>query len=164
MWSKTAVVCASSEASSSLQLAFDLVQKAPIGAVGDNLLRARLDEAHFLQPQCVEPDSIFGIVFAPFVGIFFQGLQQKVIPVSETAIGDVLRDTLGFAVAEIRCLQDGADRALGGNRVLVNEFPIADQHAAEILRPRTVQGRIDNDVTGGVASAVFLRVGRETEK
>src|SRR6185436_7259988 len=30
---------------SRLQLAFELVQKAPIGAVGDDLLRARFDEA-----------------------------------------------------------------------------------------------------------------------
>src|SRR6266446_2705582 len=32
-----------------LQLAFELVQEAPIGAVGDDLLRARLDEARFVQ-------------------------------------------------------------------------------------------------------------------
>jgi hypothetical protein len=43
-------------------------------------------------------------------------------------------------------------------------LPIAAEHAAEILRPRTVQGRIDNDVTGGVAGADFLRLGRETEE
>jgi len=96
-----------------------------------------------VQAQCPEPHCIFGVVFAPFVGIIFEGLQQRIVSICEPAIGDRLGDTLGFTVAKIRCLQDGADRALGGNRVLANEFPIADQHAAEILRPRTVQGRIE---------------------
>src|SRR5215469_12256563 len=33
---------------SCLQLAFDLVKKAPVRAIGDDLLRARLDQAHFV--------------------------------------------------------------------------------------------------------------------
>src|SRR2546423_10747671 len=52
---------------SPLQLAFELVEKTPVGVVGDDLLRARLDEAGLVQPQRVEPDSVLGVIFPPFV-------------------------------------------------------------------------------------------------
>src|SRR5438552_889736 len=52
---------------SRFQLAFELVQETPICAVGDDLLRARLDHAGFMQSQRVEPEAILGVVFAPFV-------------------------------------------------------------------------------------------------
>src|ERR1700746_173865 len=44
---------------SRLQLAFELVQKAPIRAVGDDLVRARLDQARLVQPQRVKPHRVF---------------------------------------------------------------------------------------------------------
>src|SRR5215469_5950533 len=49
--------------SSRLQLAFDLVEKAPIGAVGDDLLRARFYETRLAHAQRVEPQRILGVVF-----------------------------------------------------------------------------------------------------
>src|SRR6266478_6416619 len=52
---------------SRLHLAFELVQEAPIGALGDDLLRARLDEARFVQTQGIESDRVLGVVFPPFV-------------------------------------------------------------------------------------------------
>src|SRR5215472_2819019 len=52
---------------SRLQFAFERVEEAPIRTFGDDLLRARLDEAGFPQPQRVEPEGILGVVFAPFV-------------------------------------------------------------------------------------------------
>src|SRR6516162_4535169 len=48
-----------------LQLAFELVQEPPIGALGDDLLRARLDDSRFVQAQGIEPDGILGVVFPP---------------------------------------------------------------------------------------------------
>src|SRR5215471_193588 len=36
---------------SRLQLAFELVQEAPVGAIGNNLLRARLDQPGIAHPQ-----------------------------------------------------------------------------------------------------------------
>ena len=55
------------ETHSRLQLALELVQKAPIGVFGDDLLWSRFDEPHFVQPQSVKPDRVLGIVFPPFV-------------------------------------------------------------------------------------------------
>src|SRR3984893_4216777 len=52
---------------SHLQLAFELVEKAPIRAVGNDLLRTRFDETHFAHAQCVEPDRVLRVVFAPFI-------------------------------------------------------------------------------------------------
>src|SRR4029077_1844536 len=39
---------------SRLQLAFELVQETPIGAVGDDLVRARLDHAGLVQAQRIK--------------------------------------------------------------------------------------------------------------
>src|SRR5437899_2674385 len=52
---------------SSLQLALELVQETPIGAFGDDLIRARLDEAGVAQAQRIKAQGVFGVVFAPFV-------------------------------------------------------------------------------------------------
>src|SRR5271169_4075819 len=52
---------------SRLQLAFEFVQEAPIRAVGDNLLRARLDNTGFVQAQRVEADRVLGVVLPPIV-------------------------------------------------------------------------------------------------
>src|SRR5216683_1430794 len=51
---------------SRLHLAFDLIEKPPVAAVGDDLLRARLDQARLAQAQRIEAERILGIVFAPF--------------------------------------------------------------------------------------------------
>src|SRR5215475_10735116 len=50
---------------SRLKLAFELVQKAPIGALGDDLLRRRFDEACVALAQSIEPDRVFGVILAP---------------------------------------------------------------------------------------------------
>src|SRR6516225_3256568 len=44
-----------------LQLAFELVQETPIGIFGDDLLRARLDHADFVQAKGVKADRVFGV-------------------------------------------------------------------------------------------------------
>src|SRR5712692_6317014 len=44
---------------------FQLVQEAPVGALGDDLLRARLDHPAFAHPQRVEAHRVLGIVLAP---------------------------------------------------------------------------------------------------
>src|SRR4051794_23014713 len=50
---------------SHLQLAFQLVQEAPVGSVSDDLLRARLDQARVLHAQCVEPQRVFCVEIPP---------------------------------------------------------------------------------------------------
>src|SRR5437763_3774862 len=52
---------------SCLQLAFKLIQKAPVRSFGNDLAGCGLDHASFAQPQRVETQSILGIVLAPFV-------------------------------------------------------------------------------------------------
>src|SRR6266478_4368015 len=92
---------------SRLQLAFELVQEAPIGALGDDLLRARFDEARFTHAQCIEADRVLGIVVAPFViRNTGQGLESVVITRGEPAIDEPLRGARRFTGAELRGLED----------------------------------------------------------
>src|SRR5947209_7854063 len=46
---------------SRLQLAFKLAQETPVGTVSDDLLRARLDHADFVQTKGVEPDRVLWV-------------------------------------------------------------------------------------------------------
>src|SRR5262245_49971019 len=52
---------------STLQLALELVEEAPIRSVSDDLVGARFDHAHFAQPQRKKPERVFGIVVPPLV-------------------------------------------------------------------------------------------------
>ena len=52
---------------------------------------------------------------------------------------------------------------LGRDRILAHEFPIARQHAAEILRPWAVDGAVD-DHMADLAGAQFLRLGRKAQE
>src|SRR5690349_14973334 len=54
-------------ACSCLQLALQFVEKAPIGVLGDDILRNRFDPADFMQAQRIVTDRVLGIVFPPFV-------------------------------------------------------------------------------------------------
>src|ERR1700730_57863 len=87
---------------SRLQVALELVQKAPIRAVGDDLLRGRLDEAHLMKPQRIIADRVLGIVFAPFVvRNLVQRLQGIIITRGESAIDKPLRGAGRVGGAEI---------------------------------------------------------------
>src|ERR1041384_3194985 len=48
-----------------LQLPLELVQKAPVRALADDLLRARLDHACLVKAERVEADAVLGVVLAP---------------------------------------------------------------------------------------------------
>src|ERR1700719_3444861 len=52
---------------SRLQLAFELVEEAPVGALGDDLLRGRLDEPGVAHAQRVEPDRVLWVVLPPSI-------------------------------------------------------------------------------------------------
>src|ERR1700741_5603281 len=52
---------------SRLQLAFELVEKPPIGAFGNDLLRARLDEARLAHAQRVEAHRVRSVIVSPSV-------------------------------------------------------------------------------------------------
>src|SRR5208282_5594203 len=106
---------------SRLQLAFELVEKAPVGALGDDLLRVGFDETQFMQPKGVVPDRVLGVVFPPFVvGDIAQRLQREVVASGETPVDQPLRDGGRVAGAEVRRLQDGAEHALCRDRMLLH--------------------------------------------
>src|SRR5262245_5340261 len=59
-----------------LQFLFQLVEEAPVGALGDDLLRTALDHPHFVEPQGVEADGVFRVVLAPArIGNLPEGLR-----------------------------------------------------------------------------------------
>src|SRR5271163_3451593 len=124
---------------SRLQLAFELVQETPIRAIGDDLLWTRLDHADFVQTKGVEPDRILSVVLPPFVvGDLVQRLKGIVVGRGEAAGDNPTRDARRISDAKVRGLEDGTQNALCGNGMLANELAITREHAAEILRPRTV--------------------------
>src|SRR3984893_4478617 len=97
---------------SRLQLAFELVQKAPIRAVGDYLLRGRLDEAHLVEPQGIKADGVLGVVLTPFVvRVFAQRAQGIVVARSETAIDKPSRGERRIGGAEVGSLENRAQHA-----------------------------------------------------
>src|SRR5882724_835262 len=149
---------------SRLQLAFELVEEAPIGAVGDDLLRARLDEPHFVQPKRIIPETILGIVFVPFiVGKPAQRLQRVVIASSKTTIDEAPRDTCRFGGAKVGGFEDGPHYAFGCDGVSAHVFAVAGEHTAEILRPGAVHGGVDDHMPDA-ASAEILRLRRKAEE
>jgi len=57
-------------------------------------------------------------------------------------------------------LEDGPQDALGRDRIVADELPISRLHAAEILRPRGVDGAVEDHVTD-ISGAQVLRRGRK---
>src|SRR6476620_6930677 len=75
--------------SSSLELALELVEEAPVGRLRNELVRRRLNHAGFAQAQCVEAKRIFGIVFSPpCIGNFLERLQRQIIAWCKSPIDD----------------------------------------------------------------------------
>src|SRR5215469_569238 len=107
---------------SRLELAFQLVQKAPIGALVNDLLRARFDHADFMQAQCVESEGVFVIVFAPFVvRQFTERLQRIIVSAGETAIDELPRGARRIAGADIGRLQDRPHRSPRRDRFFLDK-------------------------------------------
>src|SRR5262245_13783761 len=50
-----------------LQLLLQLVEEAPVGAPGDELLGARLDHPGLMETQSVKPERIVGVPQSPLV-------------------------------------------------------------------------------------------------
>src|SRR6266850_3897800 len=77
MWQKERLGSASC---SCFQLLLEFVEKPPVGALGDEFLRARLDHPELVQPQGVEAQGVFWVGLAPArVGQAFENFQPYLI-------------------------------------------------------------------------------------
>src|SRR6516162_930289 len=149
---------------SPLQLAFKLVEETPVGVFGDHLVWGRFDEPGVAHAQRIEADRVLRVVFPPsVVWDVLKRLQRIVVARSEAAIDEQPRGTRRLARAKIRRLQDRAHRPLGRDRMPPNKLAIAREHAAEILRPRPVHCRVEDDATD-LLCAQFLRLWWEAEE
>src|SRR5262252_818001 len=96
------IVMASLASRSRLQLAFELVEEAPIRALGDDLVGARLDQTGLMQTERIEPQRVFGVVFAPLlVRDVTQGLQSVIVVFGEATADDPPRRAVRLGGAEI---------------------------------------------------------------
>src|ERR1700674_2159916 len=101
-----------------LQLLLQLVEEPPVGALGDQLLRARLDHARLVQAERVEADRVLGAVLAPpAVGDVLHGLQRVLVRVGEPPVDHGAGRHLRLERADPVRLEEGADRPLGGDGV-----------------------------------------------
>src|SRR5882724_3439533 len=130
---------------SGLQLALELVEKAPVGESGNDLVRGRLDHADFVEPKRKEPDGVFGVVVPPkAVPRAAQGHKRTLV--REAVFDHSLRCPLRLLMADVGRPEDGAHRALGRHRIPAKEIGIGGHHAAEIVRPGRIGGNVDDDV------------------
>src|SRR5712664_2519593 len=131
---------------SRLQLAFELVQETPIGAVGDDLLRARFDQTDLAQAQRVEAHGVLGVVLPPFVvRQLAEGLQRIIVSLGEPALDEPPCGALRRRCAKIGSLEDGTQHGLGGDRMVSDIIAVARQSAAKVLRPGTVERAVEDD-------------------
>src|SRR5215471_16707358 len=108
------------------------IAAVPIRSVGDDLLRARFDEPHFVQAKRVISEGILGAIFVPFtIGELAQRLQRIVIASGKAAIDEPPRDACGFSGAELVGFEDGPQYAFGRDRIPPHVLAVASQHTAE---------------------------------
>src|SRR5215831_14165921 len=129
-----------------LQFFLQLPQKLPVRALRYNFLWARLDHPRLVETKRPEPDRVFGIVLAPTaVRETFYGFERVIVVFGYAFADNGLGNLLGRDSADLIRVQNGANGALRGDRVLSHKLPVAYQHAAKVLRPRPVYGAIHND-------------------
>jgi hypothetical protein len=85
------------------------------------------------------------------------------VAICEPLIHHTLRNKGRLTYAQIRRPKHGANHALSGYGILSDEFAISRQHAAKVLRPRAIEGAIDDDVTD-VLGTQTLWFWRKSEK
>src|SRR5215510_12204553 len=130
-----------------LHLLLKLVEEAPVGALGDDLLRGTLDQANLVQAQGIKAHRVFWVIFPPaIIGNLLQRLQGIVVARRETLLHHALGGAVGFEGTEVCRLQNGAQRPLGSDRMFAHELAVASHDAAEILGPWTIRGAIDHRV------------------
>src|SRR5215468_1965490 len=97
----------------SFQLLFQLVEEAPIGALGDDFLWARLDHARFVEAESVEPYRGLVVVLPPLgVRDLPHGLECVVVTRGVPLADNEPRGPLRRYGAEVVGLHESADHAL----------------------------------------------------
>ena len=86
-------------------------------------VRARLDHADLVEAQRVEAHRVLGIELAPaVVGQLRQRLERVFVARREPAIDQTLRGPLRLGGADVGGLEDGTQKALGGDRMIADEL------------------------------------------
>ena len=125
---------------------------------------ARLDHADLVQPKREEAQRVLGVELAPAgVRDLGQRLQRVVVALREPALDQTLRGLLRLGGADSLALRRARSDALGGDRMIADELPVADHHAAEVLRPWLVGGGVEDHATD-LAGAQLLRLGGKPRK
>ena len=108
---------------SRLQLAFELVQEAPIGASAMIFLGLDLIMPDLVQPQRIEPHRVLGIVLAPFVvGHLAQRLERIVVAAVKPPSTMRRATRAGSLAQRSAALRIGAHDAFGRDRMLPDEL------------------------------------------
>src|SRR5215471_6731829 len=127
-----------------LQLLPELVDKPPVGALGNGLFGTRLDHPGIAEPQRIESHGGRRVDGAPIaVRKRPHRLQRPVVTVGVAVVYEKSRSTLGLARADVRRFEERPQRPLGGHWVLPDKVAICCHHAAEGLGPGTVGEGID---------------------
>jgi hypothetical protein len=85
----------------------------------------------------------------------WQGLEnlQRDVGAGLLALGgEIARRPLWLLGTQVRCLQDSPQYSPRGDRMLLDELAARTEHAAEVLRPRPVAGRVENDTATAIKS------------
>ena len=91
---------------SCLQLALELVEEAPVGALGDELVGGGRDHPRLVQPERIEPQRVLGVVLAPaVVREVRQRLKRVIIPRGESPIDQTSRGPSGSAAQKSTALR-----------------------------------------------------------
>src|SRR5262249_884544 len=144
--------------SSSFELLFQLVEDSPVGALGEDLLRARLDHAGLVKPERVEPERVRRVDLAPSrPRDLLQRLQDVILPHREPTLTERPCRAGRLERTPLLSLQDRSKRALERDGVACGELAVRGEHAAEVLRPRTVHRAVHHDVSD-LLLAQLLRV------
>ena len=81
--------------SSRLQLVLEFVQEAPVGALGDDRVRGRIELSKLVQPASVEPQRLLRVELAPsIVAQVSQHLERVIVVLREAALDQLPSGTL----------------------------------------------------------------------
>src|SRR5438132_2022393 len=148
----------------SLQLLLQLVEEAPVGALGEDLLWIGPDHPGLVEPKRVEADGVLGVVLAPLVvGQLLHRLERVLVAGRVALVHKCAGHALRVERAQVRGLQDGAEGALGRDWIFSDKLLARSHEAAEVLRPRPIDRAVHQDMTL-LFRAQFLRLRGKTQE